>query len=164
MSTGLQSAAVECGGWWARRDHRDHGRRGPGASPVVASSVSVAHGSCTTASSPDPYRRAFLRVLIPRRVWVNDRLAKRASSRVRSAVEFTAEENPASRREVRLPGGPAGAAASRSAVDELVYDAHIAGAERGGRKLLMQQPAWDNNTWGYDALNALWARRPRIST
>ena len=23
-----------------------------------------------------------------------------------------------------------------------------------GRKLLMQQPAWDNNTWGYDALNA----------
>ncbi len=126
----------------------------PGASPVIAGSVSVGAWKLHDAA------RQIYVADIPagsdaRQVWVNDRLAKRASIEIpRSAVEFTAEgiqlldakydylaRLPAQQRlEVQSTGWFTN---RLSPVQSVV-----------GRKLVMQQPAWDNNTWGYDALNA----------
>lgn len=126
----------------------------PGASPVVAGSVTVGGWKLHDAA------RQIYVADIPagadaRQVWVNDRLAKRASIEIpRSAVEFTAEgiqlldakydyltRLPAQQRlEVQSTGWFTN---RLSPVQNVV-----------GRKLVMQQPAWDNNTWGYDAFNA----------
>ena len=90
-----------------------------------------------------------------RQIWVNDRLAKLASIELdRASVGFDADGMtindpkydylaalPAQERiEVQSTGWFTN---RRSPVKSIV-----------GRKLVMQQPAWDNNTWGYDTLNA----------
>ena len=125
-----------------------------GASPVIAGSVSV--GAWTLQ---DAARQIYV-ADIPvgsdaRQIWINGRLAKRASIEIpRSAVEFSAEgillldakydylaRLPAQQRlEVQSTGWFTNRLSPVQSVE--------------GRKLLMQQPAWDNNTWGYDALNA----------
>jgi hypothetical protein len=126
----------------------------PGASPVIAGSMSVSGWKLHDAS------RHIYAANIPvgvdaRQVWLNDRLGKRTSIEIpRSAVEFGADgillldakydylaRLPAQQRlEVQSTGWFTN---RLSPVQKMV-----------GRKLLMQQPAWDNNTWGYDALQA----------
>ena len=124
------------------------------ASPVIAGSVRI-----TTWKLYDNERHIYVadipKGVDSRQVWVRSRLAKLASIEVaRDSVAFDAEGMtindprydylatlPAQHRiEVQSTGWFTNRI---SPVNKIV-----------GRKLLMQQPAWDNNTWGYDALNA----------
>jgi len=124
------------------------------ASPVIAGSVRI-----TAWKLYDNERHIYV-ADIPkgtdtRQVWVRGQLAKLASIELaRDAVEFDAEgmtiNDPRYDYLATLPlqhrieVQSTGWFTNRiSPVNEIV-----------GRKLLMQQPAWDNNTWGYDALNA----------
>ncbi|MFL6618580.1 MAG: right-handed parallel beta-helix repeat-containing protein [Povalibacter sp.] len=126
----------------------------PGASPVIAGSVPV-----TGWTLHDAQKQIYV-ADIPagsdtRQLWINDRLAKPASIEIsRASVEFSADgmaindaaydylaSLPAQHRlEVQSTGWFTNRI---SPVQSIV-----------GRKLVMQQPAWDNNTWGYDTLHA----------
>jgi hypothetical protein len=124
------------------------------ASPVIAGSVRI-----TAWRLYDAERQIYVadipRGVDSRQIWVRDRLAKPASIELaRASVGFDAEgmtiddphydylaDLPAQQRiEVQATGWFTNRI---SPVGRIV-----------GRKLLMRQPAWDNNTWGYDALNA----------
>jgi len=118
-----------------------------GAAPVIAGSISVSKWKLHDGS------RHIYVADIPvnadaREIWVNERLAKRPSIEIpRAAVEFSADgivlldakydylaRLPAQQRlEVQSTGWFTN---RLSPVQSVV-----------GRKLLMQQPAWDNNTW-----------------
>ena len=60
----------------------------------------------------------------------------------------------------RLPGHPARPEAHRAPGDAVVHQPVRAGARASpARPSTMQQPAWDNNTYGYDTIQARSARR-----
>jgi hypothetical protein len=126
----------------------------PGASPVLAGSVRVTGWKLHEAS-----RHIYVADIPlgadPRQIWVNDRLMKRASLEIpRSAVEFTSEGITLLDAKydylARLP------AQQRLEVQSTGWFSNRLSPVQSvlGRRLLMQQPAWDNNTWGYDTLNA----------
>jgi len=107
----------------------------------------------------DPARRIYV-ADVPvgsdvRQLWVNNRLAKTASMEIpRAAVEFSADgmtiTDPAYDYLGKLP------AQQRIEVQSTGWFTNRMSPVKTivGRKLVMQQPAWDNNTWGYDTLNA----------
>jgi hypothetical protein len=124
------------------------------ASPVIAGSIPIV-GWKVHDEKREIYVADIPAGADSRQLWVNDRLAKQASIElVRATVEFDADgmiindpkfdylaELPAQHRiEVQSTGWFTN---RLSPVKTII-----------GRKLLMQQPAWDNNTWGYDTLNA----------
>jgi hypothetical protein len=124
------------------------------ASPVIAGSVRIVAWKLHDAER-QIYVADIPRGVDSRQVWVRNRLAKPAAIELaRASVTFDAEgmtindprydylaDLPAPNRiEVQSTGWFTN---RFSPVTKIV-----------GRKLLMQQPAWDNNTWGYDALNA----------
>jgi len=124
------------------------------AAPVIAGSIRV-----TAWKLFDPERHIYVadipRGLDSRQIWSRDRLARLASIELsRASVAFDSEGmtiNDAHRDDLaslpdqhRIEVQSTGWFTNRiSPVSKIV-----------GRKLLMQQPDWDNNTWGYDALNA----------
>lgn len=124
------------------------------ASPVIAGSLRV-----TGWQLHDAQRQIYV-ADVPvgtdsRQLWVNDRLVKPAAIEIgRASVEFSAEGmtlgDPQYDYLARLP------AQSRIEVHSTGWFTNRMSPVRSivGRKLLMQQPAWDNNTWGYDTLNA----------
>jgi len=125
-----------------------------GASPVIAGSVSV-----TGWKLHDQERQIFV-ADIPvgmdsRQIWVNDRLATLASIELnRASVAFDAEgmtiDDPKYDYLAALP------APHRIEVQSTGWFTNRLSPVKSivGRKLVMQQPAWDNNTWGYDTLHA----------
>jgi hypothetical protein len=124
------------------------------ASPVIAGSVRV-----TAWKLYDAERQIYV-ADIPvgqdsRQIWVHDRLAKPASIELaRASVAFDAEgmtiNDPRYDYLADLP------AQHRIEVQSTGWFTNRISpvSKIAGRKLLMQQPAWDNNTWGYDALHA----------
>ena len=124
------------------------------ASPVIAGSIPV------TGWKMHDEKRQILVADIPagadaRQIWVNDRLAKQASIEVRRAtVTFDADglviDDPQLDHLATLP------AANRIEVQSTGWFTNRFSPVKNiiGRKLFMQQPAWDNNTWGYDTLHA----------
>jgi hypothetical protein len=125
-----------------------------GASPVIAGSVPV------NAWRIHETRREILVADVPagadtRQLWVNDRLVKPGAIEMqRSAVEFE-------------PDGIVIKDATYNYLADLPDQHRIEVHSTGwftnrmspvqsivGSKLLMRQPAWDNNTWGYDTLPA----------
>jgi len=90
-----------------------------------------------------------------RQLWVNDRLAPVASMEIpRSAVEFTPQgivlKDAKYDSLTRLPDPV------RLEVDATgFFTKRISPVEKiDGHTLVMKQPAWDNNIWGYDTLNS----------
>jgi hypothetical protein len=126
----------------------------PNASPVIAGSMPV-----TGWKLSDAERHIYV-FDVPvgadtRQLWVNNRLAQPASIEIdRKSVEFNAEglviNDPKYDYLASLP------AQHRIEVQATGYFTNRLSPVKSiaGRKLLMQQPAWDNNTWGYDTLNA----------
>jgi hypothetical protein len=125
-----------------------------GAHPVFAGSLPV-----TGWKVHDAQRHVYV-AEIPigvdaRQIWVNDRLAQPAAIELsRKSVSFSAEgitiNDPQFDYLAQLPAQQRIEAQSTgwftnrfSPVQKIV-----------GRTLYMQQPAWDNNTWGYDTLHA----------
>jgi hypothetical protein len=124
----------------------------PGAHPVISGGMAVAGWRMW-----DPARQIYV-ADVPegvdaRQLWVNDRLAPMASIELqrkdwnftRQGMELRAgAENPlsavreAKRLEMRATG---------------FFTERISPVERvDGRALVMRQPAWDNNLWGYDTV------------
>jgi hypothetical protein len=127
---------------------------GPDASPVIAGSVNVSVWTLRDAA-----RQIYVADIPPgadaRQIWVNDRLAKRGSIEIpRSAVDFSPEGIVLLDAKydylARLPAQHRLEVQSTGWFTNRLSPVHSV----AGRKLLMQQPAWDNNTWGYDTLNA----------
>jgi hypothetical protein len=126
----------------------------PSARPVIAGAIPVSGWRLHDKKNhiyvaPIPAGRDA------RQIWVNDRLARPGEIELsRESVRFTPEgieiNDPRYDYLARLPAPQRLEAHSTgwftnrfSPVEKVV-----------GRKLFMQQPAWDNNTWGYDAFNA----------
>jgi hypothetical protein len=126
----------------------------PSASPVICGSLPV-----TGWTLHDAQRQIYV-ASIPigtdsRQLWVNDRLVKPASIEIaRAKVEFSAEgmliNDSAYDYLASLP------AQHRLEVQSTGWFTNRISRVKAivGRKLVMQQPAWDNNTWGYDTFNA----------
>jgi len=124
----------------------------PGAQPVISGGLAVS-GWRLWSADRKIYVADVPRGLDARQLWVNDRLAPRASIElVRKDWDFTRQgmvlhagvENPllslrsANRLEVRATG---------------FFTERISPVERiAGNTLVMRQPAWDNNIWGYDTI------------
>jgi Right handed beta helix region len=135
-----------------QHDHRVVWSAADGAHPVVDGGITV-----TGWKLYDKERKIYVvdtpRGLDSRQLWVNGELAQRAGIEIpRSAVTFT----------------PQGITFNDSSFDYLVklsdqnrmeIDATGFFTERAspvervdGRKLVMKQPAWNNNTWGWDTI------------
>lgn len=141
---------------------RDGGRNGhhvswmaaPGASPVISGADAI-----TGWKLFDRAKHIYV-ADVPvgadsRELWVNDRLASRASIEIpRSDVQFTLQG--ISFRDgrydylTRLPAG------SRLEVESTGFftDRFSPVEKVAGRTLVMKQPAWDNNIWGYDSMSS----------
>jgi len=148
-----------------RNGHHVEWAAEPGASPVISGAIAVSGWKLF-----DRGRHIYVADvpvgLDSRQLWVDDQLARRAAIEIpRSAVEFSAEG-------MTLVAGTD--AATRAAVpppvagdlERLPDQKRIEVEGTGwftdrfspvesisGRTLRMQQPAWKNNTWGYDTLN-----------
>ncbi len=124
----------------------------PGAVPVISGAIAVSGWKLF-----DRVRHIYVADvpvgLDSRQLWIDDQLAKRAAIEIpRAAVEFRAEglsitalptdlDRLPDQKRIELEG--TGWFTDRfSPVESIV-----------GRNLRMQQPAWKNNTWGYDTLN-----------
>jgi len=126
----------------------------PGAVPIVSGAIAVS-GWKVSDRTRHIYVADVPVGLDSRQLWINDQLAKRASIEIpRSAVEFSAEE-------LTIAAG-----GQLNDLDRLPDQSRIEVEGTGwftdrfspvqritGRTLRMQQPAWKNNTWGYDTLN-----------
>jgi hypothetical protein len=137
----------------------------PGAVPVISGALAVSKWK-----SFDRARRIYVADvpagLDSRQLWINDQLANRARIEIpRSAVEFTAEGLTIAT-DARAVTGSARSGAETDDLDRLPDQSRIEVEGTGwftdrfspverivGRSVRMQQPAWKNNTWGYDTLN-----------
>ncbi len=124
----------------------------PGAQPVISGGLAVTGWRLWNAERKI-YVADVPRGLDARQLWVNDRLAPRASIELaRKDWNFTRQgmvlragaENPlgslqnANRLELRATG---------------FFTERISPVERvSADTLVMRQPAWDNNIWGYDTI------------
>lgn len=124
----------------------------PGAQPVISGGLAVSGWRLWNAERKI-YVADVPRGLDSRQLWVNDRLVPRASIELnRKDWDFTRQgmvlhagaENPlgslqnANRLELRATG---------------FFTERISPVERvAGNTLIMRQPAWDNNLWGYDTV------------
>jgi hypothetical protein len=124
------------------------------ASPVIAGSVRITDWKVHDAGR-HIYVADIPKGVDSRQIWLRDRLVKMASVEVsRDSVSFDAEgmtiDDP---RLGDLSGLPA---QHRIEVQSTGWFTNrLSPVSRiVGRKLQMQQPAWDNNTWGYDVLQA----------
>jgi len=88
-----------------------------------------------------------------RQLWVNDRLAERAAMEIKRAdVSFTAQGMVLNDARydylAKLPGK------DRMEIDATgFFTKRVSPVERiDGRTLIMRQPAWNNNIWGYDTI------------
>ncbi|MBC9035094.1 right-handed parallel beta-helix repeat-containing protein [Sphingomonas sp. JC676] len=123
------------------------------AHPVISGGVAV-DGWTLADRARNLYVASVPKGVDSRQLWVDGRLAKRAAIEIpRSAVTFTDAaleiNDPAYDYLAKLPDQ------RRVEVEGLGYFTdRFAPVERiEGRRLIMQQPAWDNNNWGYDTLN-----------
>jgi hypothetical protein len=128
-------------------------RAADGAQPVIAGSFAV-----TGWRLHDAEKQIYV-ADIPvgveaRQLWVNDRLASPGVLELdRARITFDSDgmviDDPQLDHLARLPG-------KRLEVHSTGWFTNRISPVRDivGRKLLMQQPAWDNNTWGYDTLHA----------
>ncbi len=123
-----------------------------GAQPVISGGLAVSGWHLWNAERKI-YVANVPRGLDARQLWVNNRLAPRTSIELaRKDWEFTRQgmvlhagaENPlhglqnANRLELRATG---------------FFTERISPVERvEGNRLIMRQPAWDNNLWGYDTI------------
>jgi len=132
--------------------HHVEWRAAAGAGPVISGATRV-----TDWKMYDAKRQIYV-ADVPigadaRQLWVNDRLASRTQEEIpRSAVTFTQQG-------ITLTGSAfdnlAAVAAQRhlEIVATGFFTKRISPVERvDGRTLVMKQPAWQNNLWGYDTV------------
>jgi hypothetical protein len=165
FSSAVEDVHVQLADGIYRLDHTltftafDGGRNGhqvvweaaPNAHPVISGAITVTGWKLFDAAK-QIYVADTPIGLDTRQLWVNDTLAPVASTEIpRKSVEFTREgivfKDPKfdallaspSRLEVSATG---------------FFTKRIAPVDHvSGHTLVMKQPAWDNNIWGYDTLN-----------
>jgi len=140
---------------------KDGGRNGhhvlwtaaPGAHPIVSGAIKVT-GWRLFDKGREIYVADTPRLLDSRQLWVNDSLMRVASIEIpRFQVTFTREgillKDPKYDDLARLPEQ------NRLEVKATgFFTMRISPVEKiDGRKLVMKQPAWDNNIWGYDTID-----------
>jgi len=126
----------------------------PKAAPVVAGSVPVTGWKLSDAAR-QIYVADVPQGTDTRQLWVDNRLVQPASIEIpRAAIEFTADGLTIT--DAKYDYLAALPAQQRIEVQATGYFTNRLSPVKSivGRKLLMQQPAWDNNTWGYDTINA----------
>ncbi len=137
-----------------RNGHRVVWDAGPGAHPVISGAIPVT-GWKLFNRAKQIYVADTPVGLDSRQLWVNDRLAQVGAIEIpRSSVEFGPDgillkdskyqylsKLPEQKRmEIRATG---------------FFTMRISPVEKmSGLKLVMQQPAWSNNIWGYDTIEA----------
>ncbi|HEU5341871.1 right-handed parallel beta-helix repeat-containing protein [Edaphobacter sp.] len=132
--------------------HHVEWRAADGASPVISGATRVADWNLYDA------KRQIYVADVPigadaRQIWVNDRLANRTQEEVpRSAVTFTQQG-------IILAGSAFDDLATVAAQGRLeivatgFFTRRISPVERvDGHTLVMKEPAWQNNLWGYDTI------------
>jgi hypothetical protein len=128
-----------------------------GAHPVISGALQV-----TGWKIFDRERNIYVASTPPnldsRQLWVNDKLAQRSAIEIpRSAVEFTAQgivlDDAIFNSLTSLPGWER-AEQGRMEIDATgFFTDRVSPIERiDGRTLVMQQPAWNNNIWGWDTI------------
>ena len=123
-----------------------------GAHPVISGAIAVTGWKLYDAQR-GIYEADTPAGLDARQLWINDKLAERASVEIkRTEVSFTAQGivlNDARYDYLaKLPDQ------DRMEIDAIgFFTKRVSPVERiAGRRLVMQQPAWDNNIWGYDTI------------
>ena len=136
-----------------RNGHRVLWVAAPGAHPVVSGAIKVTRWRLFDKTR-DIYVADTPLQLDSRQLWVNDNLMRVASMEIpRSGVTFTAEgiqlNDPKYNNLADFPGQ------DRLEVDATgFFTMRISPVEKvTGRMLVMKQPAWDNNIWGYDTID-----------
>jgi hypothetical protein len=137
-----------------RNGHHVVWQAAPGAKPVVSGAMPV-----TGWKLYDKVRHIYV-ADVPigadaRQLWVNDKLVTRGSIEIhRADVTFTLEgitwKDPKYDYLAKLPDQ------GRLEIESTGFftDRFSPVAKIAGHEILMKQPAWDNNIWGYDTLNS----------
>ncbi len=138
-----------------RNGHQVVWEAASGAHPVISGGVRV-----TDWKMFDRARGIYVaetpKGLDTRQVWVNDRLAAMASREIpRSSVEFTQEGIVLKDPKLAALASSAPDAGRMEVSATGFFTKRISPVERvRGNVLVMKQPAWNNNIWGYDTLNS----------
>ncbi|MGB6743822.1 MAG: right-handed parallel beta-helix repeat-containing protein [Terracidiphilus sp.] len=135
-----------------QNDHHVVWTAADGAHPVISGAIPV-QGWKLYDKQREIYAADIPVGLDARQLWVNDKLAERASIEIkRSDVSFTAQG-------IVLNDARYDYLAKLPDQDRMEIDAtgfftrRISPVEKiEGRTLTMQQPAWDNNIWGWDTI------------
>ncbi len=150
LSSPLLFTAMDGG----RNHHRVSWTGAEGAKPVISGAISVT-GWKLFAKERQIYVADVPLRTDARQLWVNEVLMSRASVELpRAEVEFTPEgivlKDPHLAYLAKLPDQ------TRMEVESTgFFTDRISPVERvSGRTLVMKQPAWNNNIWGYDTLNS----------
>ncbi len=125
-----------------------------GASPVISGAIPVT-GWTLFDKERQIYVADIPQGVDSRQLWVNDKLASRASVEIpRSAVEFTMDG-------IAIKDAHYDYLAKLPDQDRLEIESTGFFTDRFspvekvvGRTLVMKQPAWDNNIWGYDCISS----------
>jgi len=144
-----------------RFERRDGGRNGhsvtwcgePGAMPLISSGLEV-----TGFSPVDEERRIYAadipRGLDSRQIWVNATRAERPWVEIRREdVEFSATGFTIVNPELAWISGIRRPDRLEVEATGFFTDRYSPVASIDGMTVRMQQPAWDNNTWGYDTIS-----------
>lgn len=134
-------------------DHKVIWQAKPGARPVISGGFDVS-GFALFDAERRVYVADLPKGLDARQVWVNDTLAERPWLEIRhSDVNFTATG-------MEITNPDLAFIATLQHPDRLEVEATGFFTDRfspvasiSGTTLTMQQPAWDNNTWGYDTIS-----------
>lgn len=136
-----------------RNGHRVMWTNAPGTQPVLSGAMRVT-GWKLWNKERDIYVANTPQLLDTRQLWVNGKLMRRGRIEIpRSDVSF-------SMRGMSLKGAQYDDLANLPEQNKMEIDAtgfftmRISPVKKvDGRTLVMQQPAWDNNIWGYDTID-----------
>jgi hypothetical protein len=124
----------------------------PGAQPVISGGLAVSGWRLWNAERKI-YVADVPRGLDARQLWVNDRLTARAS------FEIARKDCDFNRQGIVLRAGAANPLVALQNANRLelratgFFTERFSPVERvSGNTLIMRQPAWDNNIWGYDTV------------
>lgn len=124
----------------------------PGAQPVISGGLAVSGWRLWNAERKI-YVADVPRGLDSRQLWVSDRLMSRAS------IELNRKDWDFARQGMALHAGAENSLGALQNANRLelratgFFTERISPVERvSGNTLIMRQPAWDNNIWGYDTI------------
>lgn len=135
-----------------QRGHRVEWRAADGASPTLSGGIAV-----TGFRLHDEERRIWVadvpKGLDARQLWVDDQLAERPWIEIRAAdVAFGANGFDIVNPELAWVAGVRRPDRMEVEATGFFTDRYSPVKSISGRTVTMQQPAWDNNSWGYDTI------------